>query len=48
MDFYELQVLTGRDVSSTAFGDWLMGGLNSQIEHHVSLQFRIHDFFTDI
>ncbi|KAI8071120.1 delta-6 fatty acid desaturase [Gilbertella persicaria] len=34
-EFYELQVITGRDVTSTAFGDWLMGGLNYQIEHHV-------------
>lgn len=35
-EFYELQVLTGRDVSCTVFGDWIMGGLNYQIEHHVS------------
>lgn len=35
-EFYELQVITGRDVSSNTFGDWLMGGLNYQIEHHVS------------
>lgn len=34
-EFYELQVITGRDVNLSAFGDWLFGGLNYQIEHHV-------------
>ncbi|KAF7730054.1 hypothetical protein EC973_002999 [Apophysomyces ossiformis] len=35
MEFYEIQVITGRDVSLGALGDWFMGGLNYQIEHHV-------------
>jgi len=35
-EFYELQCITGRDVNCTVFGDWIMGGLNYQIEHHVS------------
>ncbi|KAJ1551742.1 hypothetical protein HK405_013936, partial [Cladochytrium tenue] len=33
IDFYRLQVLTCRDVTPTS--DWLMGGLNYQIEHHM-------------
>jgi fatty acid desaturase len=37
MEFYEIQVVTGRDVSCSAVGDWIFGGLNYQIEHHVSL-----------
>ncbi|CDS09066.1 hypothetical protein LRAMOSA10426 [Lichtheimia ramosa] len=35
MEFYEIQVITGRDVSMGPLGDWFMGGLNYQIEHHV-------------
>ncbi|KAI8143077.1 delta-6-fatty acid desaturase [Fennellomyces sp. T-0311] len=35
MEFFEIQVITGRDVSQGALGDWFMGGLNYQIEHHV-------------
>ncbi|KAI9318584.1 delta-6-fatty acid desaturase [Dichotomocladium elegans] len=35
MEFFEIQVVTGRDVELNAFGDWFMGGLNYQIEHHV-------------
>jgi fatty acid desaturase len=34
-EFYEMQVITGRDVSMSGLGDWLFGGLNYQIEHHV-------------
>ncbi|OAD04353.1 hypothetical protein MUCCIDRAFT_37214 [Mucor lusitanicus CBS 277.49] len=34
-EFYELQCITGRDVNCTVFGDWIMGGLNYQIEHHL-------------
>ncbi|KAI8967435.1 delta-6 fatty acid desaturase [Mycotypha africana] len=34
-EFYELQVITGRDVNCSFLGDWIMGGLNYQIEHHV-------------
>ncbi|KAI7902692.1 delta-6-fatty acid desaturase [Cokeromyces recurvatus] len=35
MEFFEIQVVTGRDVSMSPLGDWFMGGLNYQIEHHV-------------
>lgn len=36
MDFYKQQVVTGRDVVSNVFTDFFTGGLNYQIEHHVS------------
>lgn len=36
MEFFEIQVITGRDVTLSPLGDWFMGGLNYQIEHHVS------------
>jgi fatty acid desaturase len=36
MEFYEIQVITGRAVSLSPLGDWFFGGLNYQIEHHVS------------
>lgn len=35
MDFFSLQVVTGRDVKPTAFANWFTGGLNYQIEHHI-------------
>ncbi|KAJ3125862.1 hypothetical protein HK098_008175 [Nowakowskiella sp. JEL0407] len=35
MDFYELQIVTGRDVKSSVLTDWFTGGLNYQIEHHM-------------
>nr|AAX40418.1 delta-6-fatty acid desaturase [Thamnidium elegans]AAZ72733.1 delta-6-fatty acid desaturase [Thamnidium elegans] len=35
MEFFEIQVITGRDVTLSPLGDWFMGGLNYQIEHHV-------------
>ncbi|KAI9301355.1 delta-6-desaturase [Cunninghamella echinulata] len=35
MEFYEIQVITGRAVSLSPLGDWFFGGLNYQIEHHV-------------
>ncbi|KAI8988288.1 delta-6-fatty acid desaturase [Mycotypha africana] len=35
MEFFEIQVVTGRDVSMNTLGDWFMGGLNYQIEHHL-------------
>ncbi|KAI8368102.1 delta-6-desaturase [Radiomyces spectabilis] len=35
MEFFEIQVVTGRDVVLGPLGDWFMGGLNYQIEHHV-------------
>lgn len=34
LDFNELQIMTGRDVSGP-FVAWFMGGLNFQIEHHL-------------
>lgn len=33
--FYELQVVTSRNVHSSPFLDWITGGLNYQIEHHL-------------
>jgi fatty acid desaturase len=36
MEFFEIQVITGRDVKNGPLGDWFCGGLNYQIEHHVS------------
>jgi acyl-lipid Delta6-acetylenase / acyl-lipid (9-3)-desaturase len=33
--FYELQVLTARDIDPSPFLDWISGGLNYQIEHHL-------------
>ena len=33
--FYELQILTSRNIHSTPFSDWITGGLNYQIEHHL-------------
>jgi fatty acid desaturase len=33
--FYELQIYTSRNVRSTPLLDWIMGGLNYQIEHHL-------------
>jgi len=35
MGFYELQVVTGRDVTNHWFVNWFTGGLNFQIEHHL-------------
>ncbi|KAI8835623.1 fatty acid desaturase-domain-containing protein [Chytriomyces cf. hyalinus JEL632] len=43
-DFYELQVVTGRDVISTTFSDWFTGGLNYQIEHHMFPTLPRHSF----
>jgi hypothetical protein len=37
MEFFEIQVITGRDVKNGLLGDWFCGGLNYQIEHHVSV-----------
>ncbi|KAI9481363.1 MAG: delta-6 fatty acid desaturase [Benjaminiella poitrasii] len=46
MEFYELQVITGRDVNCNVFGDWIMGGLNYQIEHHVFPEMPRHQLST--
>ncbi|KAI8339976.1 delta-6 fatty acid desaturase [Chlamydoabsidia padenii] len=35
MEFYEIQVVTGRNVKMGWLGTWFMGGLNYQIDHHV-------------
>ncbi|CAO3591754.1 unnamed protein product [Absidia cylindrospora] len=35
MEFYEIQVITSRNVNMGWLGTWFMGGLNYQIEHHV-------------
>lgn len=35
MDYYELSIVTGRNVEPTAFNNWFTGGLNFQIEHHM-------------
>ncbi|KAI8911114.1 fatty acid desaturase-domain-containing protein [Gorgonomyces haynaldii] len=35
MDFYELAIITGRNVEPTKFNNWFTGGLNFQIEHHM-------------
>lgn len=34
-DFFTNQMLTTRNIHSTAFNDWFTGGLNKQIEHHL-------------
>ncbi|CAO3600061.1 unnamed protein product [Absidia cylindrospora] len=35
MEFFEIQVITSRNVKAGPIGTWFMGGLNYQIEHHV-------------
>ncbi|KAJ3345701.1 hypothetical protein HDU91_007265 [Kappamyces sp. JEL0680] len=35
MNFYELAIRTGRNVSPSLFNNWFTGGLNFQIEHHM-------------
>eukprot|EP00842_Homolaphlyctis_polyrhiza_P007112 jgi/Hompol1/990/HPOL_004455-RA len=35
MDFYEISIVTGRNVEPTHFNNWFTGGLNFQIEHHM-------------
>ena len=44
MDFYQLQVATGRNVHESIFNSWLTGGLNSQIEHHLFPRMPRHNF----
>ncbi|KAJ3213070.1 hypothetical protein HDU67_003418 [Dinochytrium kinnereticum] len=44
INFYELQVLTGRNVVSSPFADWFTGGLNYQIEHHMFPSIPRHQF----
>lgn len=35
LDYLRRQVLTSRNVRGSLFTDWMMGGLNYQIEHHL-------------
>jgi fatty acid desaturase len=35
LDFLRRQVLTSRNVAGSRLVDWLLGGLNYQIEHHL-------------
>ncbi|RKO87963.1 fatty acid desaturase-domain-containing protein [Blyttiomyces helicus] len=35
MNYYELAIVTARNVEPTAFNNWFTGGLNFQIEHHM-------------
>jgi fatty acid desaturase len=35
ISFVQRQILTARNISPNRFVDWLMGGLNYQIEHHL-------------
>ncbi|WP_396122960.1 fatty acid desaturase family protein [Actinokineospora sp. UTMC 2448] len=35
LDFFRKQVMTSRNVSGGRWVDWLLGGLNYQIEHHL-------------
>ena len=44
MDFYRLQILTGRAVNPTVFMTWFTGGLNYQIEHHLFPMVPRHHF----
>lgn len=44
LGFYEIQVLTGRDVQAGLFNDWFTGGLNYQIEHHLFPLLPRHNF----
>jgi len=44
IDFFELQVLTGRNVVGGPLINWFCGGLNYQIEHHVFPNIPRHSF----
>jgi len=44
LDFYSLQVITGRDVFPSWFVTWFTGGLNYQIEHHLFPSLPRHHF----
>jgi len=44
-DFYQLQILTGRDVISNPWSDWFTGGLNYQVEHHMFPTLPRHNFY---
>ena len=44
IDFYTLQIITGRDVTPTPFIAWFAGGLNYQIEHHLFPMLPRHNF----
>ncbi|KAK9709206.1 hypothetical protein K7432_009183 [Basidiobolus ranarum] len=44
MDFYSLQIITGRDVKPSWIVTWFTGGLNYQIEHHLFPALPRHSF----
>ncbi|KAJ3413499.1 hypothetical protein HDV05_007882 [Chytridiales sp. JEL 0842] len=44
LNFYELQIITGRNVNPGLFNNWFSGGLNYQIEHHVFPMIPRHQF----
>ena len=44
VDYYTRQIITGRDVTPTAFITWFAGGLNYQIEHHLFPMLPRHSF----
>ncbi|KAI9295743.1 delta6 fatty acid desaturase [Neoconidiobolus thromboides FSU 785] len=44
LDFYQLQIETGRDVIPSYFMTWFTGGLNYQIEHHLFPTLPRHNF----
>jgi fatty acid desaturase len=43
-DFYELQILTSRNLHSGLLTDWIMGGLNYQVEHHLFPSLPRHNY----
>ena len=44
INFYKLQILTGRNITPTPLIDWFTGGLNYQIEHHMFPTLPRHSF----
>jgi fatty acid desaturase len=44
-DFYELQIITSRNIRPTPFLDWITGGLNYQIEHHLFPTLPRHNYY---
>ncbi|KAK9768828.1 hypothetical protein K7432_000259 [Basidiobolus ranarum] len=44
MDFYSMQIITGRDVRPSWLVTWFTGGLNYQIEHHLFPALPRHSF----
>jgi len=44
VDFYQRQIVTGRDVTHSVLMTWMAGGLNYQIEHHMFPMIPRHHF----